>query len=308
MALMWAAKPQAPADKNLLLLVFSGTRRKSPFIHQEFKASKGTLEVLLPFSSSLLKVLRQILLFPFKRTSVALQSNLNRWGSASLHSLLSQKEVTKEGDPAHAFNFTSWSYTHSFCSHAHSCSHATFSCSTLLFSCVAVAFSRRQCMNYSKIKQLEYKWRRNSALERYVLFFLNMHLHINPISTGQNQSDLWHFDHKNIPLEQRFLEGEHTSGDYICTDALLPWCPHHPRSSNLSCSCTKSPNWSKRLQCSSFPGFHCMQPDHLQECMGNTRSNIHSLWRLWLTSPASLLSAFPCAHHLISHLQKLTAA
>lgn len=94
-------------------------------------------------------------------------------------------------------------------------------------------------MNYSKIRQLEYKWRKNSALGRYVLLFWNIHLHINPISTGQNQSGLWHFDHKDTPLEQRFLKGERASGDHnTCTDALLLWFPHHPRSSNLSCSCT----------------------------------------------------------------------
>lgn len=68
-------------------------------------------------------------------------------GVASLHSLLSQKDVTKVGDPAHAFNFTWWSYTHCFCSQTPSCSRATFSCSTLLFSCAVVTFSRRWLMH-----------------------------------------------------------------------------------------------------------------------------------------------------------------
>lgn len=104
MAPMWAAKPQAPAYKDLLSGLFSGRRRKSPFIHQEFRDSKEPLEEEKGSRTSLFKVLRQILLLPFKRTSVALQNDLNRWGSASLHSVLSLKDVTKVGDPAHAFN------------------------------------------------------------------------------------------------------------------------------------------------------------------------------------------------------------
>lgn len=78
MAPMWAAKPQAPAYKDLLSGLLSGTRRKSPFIHQEFRASKEPLEEEKGSRTSLFKVLRQILLLPFKRTSVALQNDLNR--------------------------------------------------------------------------------------------------------------------------------------------------------------------------------------------------------------------------------------
>lgn len=166
-------------------------------------------------------------------------------------------------------------------------------------------------MNYSKIRQLEYKWRKNSALGRYVLLFWNIHLHINPISTGQNQSGLWHFDHKDTPLEQRFLKGECASGDHnTCTDALLLWCPRHPpvKQSQLFMHCISKLRFSQRLQCSSFSGFHCMQPDHLWDCMGNTGSHIQPAEIVAHLTCTTLLSAFPWAHHLVSHLQKLTAA
>lgn len=144
-------------------------------------------------------------------------------------------------------------------------------------------------MNYSKIRQLEYKWRKNSALGRCVLLFWNIHLHINPISTGQNQSGLWHFDHKDTPLEQRFLKGERASGDHnTCTDALLLWFPHHPRSSNLSCSCTASPNWGFHRGCNAHPFLAftaCSQTT--SGTVWATLGHTSSLRRSWLTSPAS---------------------
>lgn len=51
--------------------------------------------------------------------------------------------------------------------------------------------------------------------------------------------------------------------------------------------------FSQRLQCSSFSGFHCMQPDHLWDCMGNTGSHIQPAEIVAHLTCITLLSAFP---------------